>query len=66
MAKKRKVITRKEAIAQAKSVYFTGVECKKGHIDYRYVTSGTCLECQRLARLAERVLIKNIRDQAAV
>jgi hypothetical protein len=65
MAKKKKIITRKDAIKEAKSVYYTGKPCKNGHITLRYVTSGTCIECQRLSRLQERALIKAIREQVA-
>ncbi len=65
MAKKKKIITRKEAISAGKSVYYTGKVCKNGHDAVRYVTSGTCIECQRLSRLQERALIKSIREQVA-
>lgn len=37
--------------AQAKQLglqeYFTGEPCKRGHIAFRYVTSGSCKECLR-------------------
>jgi len=37
------VITRKEAIAQGLSRYFTGKPCSKGGVGYRRVTTRTCL-----------------------
>jgi hypothetical protein len=37
-------ITRKEAIAQGLKYYFTGIECKYGHISKRQVT-GSCYAC---------------------
>lgn len=65
MAKKKKIITRKEAIAAGKSVYYTGKVCKNGHNAMRYVTSSTCIECQRISRDQERALIKSIREKVA-
>jgi hypothetical protein len=37
--------TRSNAKAAGRKIYFTGKECKHGHITYRYVDSGTCSEC---------------------
>lgn len=65
MKKKKKVISRSDAIKEGKSVYYTGKNCRNGHNDLRYVSNGTCLECLRIARLEERKLIKQIRTQAA-
>jgi hypothetical protein len=31
--------------------YFTGKPCHKGHISERYVTSGTCIDCQHVKRM---------------
>jgi hypothetical protein len=39
------VKTRKEARALHLSRYFTGVECKHGHISERYSNSGHCIQC---------------------
>lgn len=39
------VITRKEAIAQGLSKFFTGNPCKHGHISEHW-TAGGCVECQ--------------------
>lgn len=38
--------TRKEAKAQGSKFYFTGVQCKRGHIALRE-TKGACLECRK-------------------
>ena len=39
------VISRKEAIDKGMKTYFTGVQCKNGHIDYRRVDNKTCNQC---------------------
>jgi len=39
------VKTGKEARALHLSRYFTGVECKRGHISERYSVSGHCIQC---------------------
>jgi 5-methylcytosine-specific restriction endonuclease McrA len=28
--------------------YFTGVPCKFGHVEYRHVSNGACMECSRI------------------
>lgn len=40
-----KITSRKDAILQGVSKYFTGEECKNGHIAERYVQSGSCEGC---------------------
>ena len=42
------LISRKQAAAEGKIKYFTGKPCKYGHIAERYVSVGTCVECNRL------------------
>ena len=42
------IISRKEAIAQGLSRYFTGEPCGHGHIDERYVSGKTCRACQKM------------------
>jgi hypothetical protein len=64
--KKKNILLRQDAMAQGKSVYFTGKPCKNGHIVQRYTTSGGCLECIRKSREYERIAIKNGREQAAL
>lgn len=66
MAKKHKILSRHEAIAQGKTVFYTGKACKSGHIDQRYTSTGHCLECLRIRALSIRQAIKNGREQAAL
>lgn len=40
-------ITRKEAVARGLKRYFTGLPCKNGHIDERFVSTAHCKECLR-------------------
>jgi hypothetical protein len=56
--KKKKILLKADAIAQGKLVFFTGKKCRDGHIANRYVSNGRCIECIRLARLAEKEAIK--------
>lgn len=39
--------SRDEAIEQGEVFYFTGLQCRKGHLAKRYTTSGRCIECAR-------------------
>lgn len=43
------VITRKAARDAGLKQYFTGKQCKQGHIDRRIVINGYCVECSRLS-----------------
>jgi len=43
------LVSRKEAIARGQVFYFTGKPCRFQHVDYRIVSSRTCLACE-LAR----------------
>lgn len=40
-------ISRKEAMAQGLTTYYTGKPCKYGHIDFRYVCDHACGQCAR-------------------
>lgn len=40
--------TRNDARADGDTYFYTGRECKRGHLERRYVSSGTCLGCERL------------------
>jgi hypothetical protein len=40
--------TRREAIALNQSFYFTGIPCKRGHLDLRIVHSRNCRKCRSL------------------
>jgi hypothetical protein len=37
--------SRKDAIANGETKYFTNKLCKQGHLSYRYVSSGICASC---------------------
>jgi hypothetical protein len=42
-----KIITRNEARRIQQKWYYTGISCKNGHIDKRYVNTGICYGCKR-------------------
>ena len=42
------IISKEEAKAQGKKFFFTGKDCKRGHKDYRYVSTSQCAACQKL------------------
>ena len=44
-----RLITKSDAKSHGLTTYFTGKPCKHGHISPRYVASGMCKECSRLA-----------------
>lgn len=50
-------ITRKEAMEQKFTNYFTGKPCKRGHVAERSVLGSNCVECRRLA-LQHRYVLK--------
>ena len=39
------IINRSDAVAAGFNKYFTGSQCKNGHIDFRYTKSGACQSC---------------------
>lgn len=39
------IITRQRAIKERLHKYYTGVQCKNGHISQRYTYNSVCLEC---------------------
>ena len=41
------IIPRADALAKGLKRYFTGKGCVRGHVAERYVTTKTCLECNR-------------------
>lgn len=45
------IISRKEALDQALTHYFTGKLCKNGHIDVRFSKDGSCKSCSREKRM---------------
>lgn len=50
-----KIISRADARAVGLMHYFTGTPCPRGHIDYRFVSVGTCKACAR-----ERAMEKHV------
>lgn len=42
------IITRKQALEQGLTRYFTGKPCKRGHVDERLTVNGYCLICRDL------------------
>lgn len=48
------VISRKQAKADGRLRYFTGMVCKGGHVDERLVSNGACLACCREGMAAKR------------
>lgn len=42
-----KIVTRKEAQEKGLKKYFTGLECRKGHLDQRYTMDSGCITCRR-------------------
>ena len=64
MAKKKKIISRMDTIAQGKTVFFTGRPCRQGHIVQRYTSTGHCLECLRLHALRIKEAVKAGRESA--
>ncbi|ENL2990889.1 hypothetical protein AB4432_002363 [Escherichia coli] len=40
-----KIITRMEAAKRGLNRFYTGKQCRNGHMAERYVLNGTCVEC---------------------
>ena len=40
-----KIITRSQAIEQGDQFYFTGKQCKNGHVTIRRTANGVCVDC---------------------
>lgn len=53
-----------EARERGDKTYLTGTPCRNGHATYRYVSSGACVECDRIGwkngRLASREVILEV------
>lgn len=45
MTMNQEIITRDEAIKRGLKRFYTGVQCKNGHTDERYVSTRTCATC---------------------
>lgn len=61
MKNTQKIISRKEAIDQGLSSYFTGKPCKNGHVSERNTLSCACKECVRFGVKKHINKIKKIR-----
>lgn len=48
-----KLISRKEALDLGFKYYFTGNECKNGHLAFRYVVNASCAHCEMSYKLSE-------------
>ena len=48
-----KIILRKESKLLGINRYFTGKQCKHGHLSERYVSDGHCIECEVSDRVKE-------------
>lgn len=55
------VISKTQAAQEGKTHYFTGEQCKRGHLSFRLVSTRQCLECCKEAAQAYRN--KNAREQ---
>lgn len=44
----KQIVTRAEALLQKQKRYYTGKLCKRGHLNERYLSSGHCVECDRV------------------
>ena len=61
-----KILTRKEAAEAGKAQYYTGKECKHGHLAPRYTQSGTCSACIRAAGPGPRMDMSRLADSQEV
>lgn len=63
------IISKEEASRLNQTWYFTGIPCKNGHIDKRYVNTGICYGCKRAANKrdyknhTDRVIITNSKSR---
>jgi hypothetical protein len=48
-----KIISRADALEQGLKFYFSGKQCKRGHVAERYVSSRNCCECLQEDRVKE-------------
>jgi len=64
--KKKKIISREEAIQKGLSSYFTGKPCINGHIYKRATINGMCYQCNYERAKAKRIEIKAKRAELAV
>lgn len=61
----RLVVLRKDAIDAGQLRYFTGEQCKHGHVSERWTMSGACIECQEALRRDMRRRLDEARERIA-
>lgn len=49
-----KTVTRAEARSESLKRYFTGIPCKRGHVEERHTSTGKCLACSRMYASKDR------------
>lgn len=57
-----KIITREESILRGLGRYFTGIECKNGHLSERYTSNTVCVTCSQIRKKKETNKIKADRE----
>lgn len=58
------LVSRQEAIERGLTKYFTGEECKHGHVSERYVLNGGCVTCIAEKVERQREAIRKAREAA--
>jgi hypothetical protein len=56
------ITSRKEAVVQGLEYYFTGTECKHGHVSPRKTSNHTCVDCQYEAYTEHKEKYKKIQS----
>ena len=59
------IVKRPDAISDGMKRYFSGVPCKRGHIDQRDVKTCVCIECANISRNEYNERFPNARSEAA-
>ena len=57
-----KIITRAKAIEKGLPHYFTGNECKNGHLSKRRTLNGGCVDCGKVSIQRHREKIRSIAE----
>jgi hypothetical protein len=59
----KKCVEREFAIYFGQDRYFTGTPCGRGHVTYRYVRGGACLDCNALRKFDWKAWYARNRDK---
>lgn len=59
------IISRKDALAQGLTHYFTGKPCKRGHVNERFAGNGHCVACHKGWNAAHPELARARRERIA-